>query len=89
MRLIDADKIGLTDFEIVMCTSSYENALSILLNKIFNAPTVDAVPVIRCIECKHRDEEHEYYCNYHCNVIESIKNDYCSHAERKEECVIM
>lgn len=48
-------------------------------------PTVDAVPVIRCIECKHRDEEHDYYCNYHCNVIENIDKDYCSHAEREEE----
>ena len=81
MRLVDADKIGLTDFEIVMCQRSYENALSILLNKIFNAPTVDAVPVIRCKKCKHSDEYN------HCTRL-SIWNkpeDFCSYAERKEE----
>ena len=27
MRLIDADEIGLTDFEIVMCNGDYKEAL--------------------------------------------------------------
>lgn len=52
MRLIDADKIGLTDFEIVMCEGSYENALGMLIYKISNAPSIDAVEVVRCRDCK-------------------------------------
>ena len=39
MRLIDADKIGLTDFEIVMCNGDYKEAFKMLLNKISNQPT--------------------------------------------------
>ena len=45
MRLIDANKLGLTDFEIVMCDGDYKEALKLVLSKIGNAPTVDAVPV--------------------------------------------
>lgn len=41
-RLIDADKIGLTDFEIILCQKGnpFKNALEMLLEKIENAPTV-------------------------------------------------
>lgn len=39
MRLIDADEIGLTDFEIVMCSGDYKEALKMLIDKISNQPT--------------------------------------------------
>ena len=41
-RLIDAGKIGLTDFEIILCQKGnpFKNALEMLLEKIENAPTV-------------------------------------------------
>ncbi len=41
-RLIDADKIGLTDFEIILCQKGnpFKNALKMLLEKIENAPTI-------------------------------------------------
>ena len=39
MRLIDANEIGLTDFEIVMCNGDYKEALKMLLDKISNQPT--------------------------------------------------
>lgn len=45
MRLIDADNLGLTDFEIAMCDGDYKEALKLLLKKIENAPTADVVPV--------------------------------------------
>ena len=45
----------------------------------------DAVPVIRCKDCKH-------YCNNKCDQFSLLlfllggeEDDYCSHAERKEE----
>lgn len=41
MRLIDADAIGLNDFEIILCDGSYKEALKMLLNKIETAPTVE------------------------------------------------
>lgn len=40
MRLIDADVLGLTDMEIIMCNSSYKEALKMLIDKIDNAPTI-------------------------------------------------
>lgn len=43
MRLIDADEIGLTDFEIVMCNGDYKEALKMLLDKISNQPTAYAL----------------------------------------------
>lgn len=36
-KLIDANKIGLTDFEIIMCDGDYKQALQIILNQIENA----------------------------------------------------
>lgn len=50
-----------------------------------NAPTVDAVPVVRCWECKHCDPE-----NHHCDHPMSTSaplsrkpDDFCSYGERK------
>ena len=50
------------------------------------APTVDAVEVIRCRECKHCDPE-----NHHCDHPMSTSaplsrkpDDFCSYGERKE-----
>ena len=56
-------------------------------NDIEAAPTVDAVPVIRCRECKQGeiddpDFPDEYYCHAGCGWN---KGDfYCAYGERKE-----
>ena len=41
-RLIDADKIGLTNFEIFLCQNGnpYKNALEMILEKIEKAPII-------------------------------------------------
>jgi len=59
MRLIDADALKPTDFEIVMC-DNYKDLAKTLIDKIENAPTIDAVPVVRCRECQWRDNT--YWC---------------------------
>ena len=59
---------------------------------ISNATTVDAVPVVRCKDCKHykpqkKSAHWENRANY-CNRIVTIKvqpYDFCSHGERKNE----
>jgi len=55
-------------------------------------PTVDAVPVVRCKDCKHyRDGDcwHEWDNDgriYYQSIInEPNPDDYCSRAERKDE----
>ena len=57
-RYIDADLIGLTDIEIIMCDGDYKEALRMLIDKIEHAPTADVAPVVRCKDCIWwRDED--------------------------------
>lgn len=60
--------------------------LNQILTDIKNAPTVDAVEVIRCKDCKHYYALNEVRGNCsEYNFVEKIPIDYCSWAERKEE----
>ena len=62
-------------------------------SEIERAPTVNAVPVIRCKDCKHMGdvylvrlpwlEQQEHRCRYWEHPTRS--DEYCSRAERKEE----
>ena len=86
MRLIDAD--ALLDFlDVGHLRPPTEICFSevMMKNIIELMPTVDAVPVVRCKDCKH------YNCLLYTlcprsgmNVIDD-EEDYCSWAERKEE----
>lgn len=74
MRLIDADALlkHKSDHEIIST------------HLIWNAPTVDAVPVIRCKDCKKFVvEEDQAYCLDMYGQCD--ENGFCSWAERKEE----
>lgn len=44
---------------------------------IKNAPTVDAVEVVRCKDCKHR------YSDSWCEYVDDDDNFYCARGERK------
>ena len=94
-RLVDANK--LIDFIDVghlrhpgeLCYSEADVA-----NILLHAPTVDAVPVVRCRECKHwkpsgskagnsfSDMEYIGGCEF-TNYYRS-ESDFCSYGERKE-----
>jgi hypothetical protein len=54
---------------------------------IIDAPTVDAVPVIRCKDCKHyADNQCDMYADETLGYVHSTQADgYCWVAERKEE----
>ena len=87
-RLIDADK--LIDFIDVghlrhsgeLCYSETDVA-----NLLLHAPTVDAVPVVRCRDCKHY-EIHKPKVLENCErngyIIPMKPDDFCSYGERKE-----
>ena len=45
---------------------------------IDDAPTVDAVEVVRCKDCKHR------YSDSWCEYVDDDDNFYCARGERKE-----
>ena len=64
---------------------------AVLTSDIKNAPTVNAVEVVRCKDCKHyrpqkKSAHGENRANY-CNRIVTIKvrpYDFCSYGERKD-----
>ena len=77
MRLIDADELrdslGISDRDI------YAKEF------IDEAPIIDAVPVVRCRECKHCDPEN-YHCDHHMGTAAPLRrkpDDFCSYGERK------
>lgn len=94
MRLIDADaliediKTKLWDWDTVDGITS-STVLKQTITDIDNAPTVDAVPVVRCKDCKHFKSQTENtgvcdggFCHapVHVAVI-----DFCSYGERKDD----
>ena len=89
MRLIDADLLSEAIHENV--PAPYDDASwakENCLAEIDAAPTVDAVPVVRCRECKHRGTDD---CIFHIKgeladeeLLLKLDNDFCSYGERKE-----
>ena len=81
MRLIDADAVkfnfqyGYDDNGVLLVP--YRDAKKM----IEAAKTVDAVPVVRCRDCRK-------FKTYGCRMVASGYEDFCSYGERKEgaEC---
>ena len=50
------------------------------------SPTVDAVPVARCKDCKYGDTtvDGKYFCLHPEGLDDIGKNDFCSHGQREE-----
>ena len=84
MRLIDADAF----LEKMKRTSRYFDAVF----DVEEMPTVDAVEVVRCRECKYHYWEQEpchgksvHYCKLpHMRGVEVFKEFFCYYGERKE-----
>ena len=72
MRLIDADaledKFGCSDADILA------------KEEIRDAPTIDAVPIVRCKVCAHL---YGTMCAA-CGLLPRKPNDFCSRGERKD-----
>ena len=87
-RLIDGDK--LKKRICFKCNDKYseepcEPLDCVFCNAINDAPTVDAVGVVRCQDCKHCDDTSipEYkHCFLNDRTVQS--DDFCSFGERKE-----
>ena len=57
------------------------------LRCIEQAPTVAAVPVVRCRECNHCDPEN-YHCDHPMGTAAPLRrkpDDFCSYGERRED----
>ena len=83
MRLIDADALQNILLPITTALEheygSLGGAVSGCMKHIDNAQTVDAVPVVRCRECKHLG-----FCGDATNLEVMGFYGYCSRGERKE-----
>lgn len=94
-RLIDADalhrKVKMETNPYGKPTIDYDSGVKVL-EWIEQAPTVDAVPVVRCRECKHHCWVQEpchgksvHYCKLpHMSGIEIFKEFFCYYGERKD-----
>ena len=88
MRLIDADalkeSIHAHDYVLKDCLNSTDKGMFTvgIMQAIDEQPTVDAMPVVRCKDCKW----YEFDRKMHCGLPHGVrsKDDYCSDAERKE-----
>lgn len=78
-RLIDADALGKSRpiGKIMMFGGEYVYTQT----EIDSAPTVDAVPVVRCRECKYHNKQQLGFCEMH--LVRMNGNDFCSYGERK------
>ena len=103
MRLIDADALSAEmyrkSFEVNDGRNVWNSGLwiryKIFEEAIKDAPTIDAVPVIRCKDCKHYEKGIECAGGYYNGCAEWIDegsptpilndNGFCSYAERKEK----
>lgn len=87
MRAIDADKL-IVSFRTTKKLSemigsdvgvaTWDTAEALLED----APTIDAVPVVRCKDCKHYAEELCWNLYGRCTPVSDM--DYCSSGERRE-----
>ena len=94
MRLIDADALikilEFNSWNIDEWELPHEHVSAGLLANALDreiveeAPTVDAVPVIRCRDCKYWRKTKKQ-CGYTYLLPQFEADEYCSRAERKEE----
>ena len=96
-RLIDADKRiaeikklycdGCDNYGGTKCRACWVDDAMCLIE---DAPTVDAVPVVRCNDCKHWDSE-TWFCDNHSTFSHHglewnmfSEDDFCSYGKRKD-----
>lgn len=88
MRLIDADALIRTvhdKWDRCFLFAWGDKTTADEVERIINdAPTIDAVPVVRCKDCEYY-REGDKWCRgiVLCGAFDP--NGYCSHAERSEE----
>ena len=99
MRLIDADAMKRVYQEVLCshvacidCSFFMDDKYCRFETMLSEAPTINAIPVVRCRECKHHYWEQEpchgksvHYCKLpHMRGVEVFKEFFCYYGERKE-----
>lgn len=102
-RYIDADALKMDLYSIIKADYGYTvdvlMGLTIAKNVIDNAPTVDAVEVVRCRDCKHCREKDRSEAFVYCGDVVICTNDevtadgwlpvfenyFCAYGERRTD----
>lgn len=87
MRLIDVDELGVGRCSRDVLPAAYCAGWNGLLGLIEKAPTVDAVEVVRCKDCKYFNKaapNDKGFCICPASNMEIVPDDFCSYGERKE-----
>ena len=87
MRMIDADKFILALMDASLSSVDEDT----ILDLVDSVPTVDAVPVVRCKDCKHRGGVQVTcngisidYCKVWDGTVQDLESTFCSYGERKD-----
>lgn len=87
MRLIDADNLTAIVNSATILSDRFKDAFCKLVD---GEPTVDAVTVIHCRDCKHKGWVQEPchgksidYCRVYDCTLRDLETNFCSYGERK------
>ena len=85
MRLGDLDRIA-QDVRDNNIENYYKQdwTSSQIVTLLENAPTINAVPVVRCRECVKHGTEYCQLMNHYIVEDETDPDDFCSYGQRKE-----
>ena len=87
MKLIDADNLtkNLTyDIANHPIHGNFKITVASVRAAISNAPAVDAVPVVRCPQCEHHEDNWYHFCNKWEHVLPDDSEFFCAFGKRKE-----
>lgn len=87
-RLIDAEALGIGKAKReAFVVPEIADGWNAVIDIIAHAPTVDAVPVVRCRECRHHYDDIDGPCCTFgpCTDTTMFPDDFCSYGERKED----
>lgn len=89
MKVIDADKLPVHKAYCVDEAGFGANFYVVDKEDIDNAPTIDAVPVVRCKDCqkakKHEIFPHSRRCSVEDFRFSHKETHFCSYGERRTE----
>lgn len=88
MRLIDADKLGIGKANPdIFENKEYAHGWNSAIQIINDAPTIDAVPVVRCEDCRYYGNTKKHKRCGECTNYNRIAypDEFCSYGERRKD----
>lgn len=82
MRLIDADALY-SQIQIDPHNLTVYMAVGAFLHEVNKAPTVDAVPVVRCKDCIYRYDPHKSTTYLPCVEMRTASDWFCANGKRR------